>query len=83
MKKTIVRGSANSKKARAQHAGKPHARRSPAGRPAAAAVFAPTADGPESQTVGDEFKLQAEARSADDSDAEAGIYGLKRGETAG
>jgi hypothetical protein len=81
--KTMHRKQATHRKSRVSHAARPHVRRARAGKPAAAAASRPTENGPESQTVGDEYKLQSEARVEDDSDAEAGICGLKRGETAG
>lgn len=83
MQKTMVRKQTPRKNARVRRAVKTHPRRASADRPARPAAARPMDNGPESQTLGDEDQLQSQSRAVDDSDAEAGIYGLKRGENAG
>jgi|GEM_PF-4367924 len=81
MIKVMPRKQGARRKALAPRNAKPRARRR--GAVETPAVFRPMDGGPESSTVGDEYRLQAESRVADDLDGEAGIDGLKRGETAG
>ena len=81
MAKATSRKQTTHKKTRA-HAAKTHARRPHAFNPSVSESAAEAK--PESELVGDESSLQSEARVADDDlDDEAGIYGPKRGETAG
>ncbi|NNN04325.1 MAG: hypothetical protein HKL90_00345 [Elusimicrobia bacterium] len=83
MLKTMVRKQTPRKNTRVRRAVKAHPRRASAVRPAKPVAVRPMDNGLESQTLGDEDKLQSQSRAFDDSDAEAGIYGLKRGENAG
>ncbi len=84
MIKKTARKHATQKKTVARHSSKTHARRARAVAAAAPRTWRPTQDGPESQTLGDESALQAEASVRDESDVEAAAdYGLKREETQG
>jgi hypothetical protein len=84
MAKANSRKHATHKKARAQHALKPHGRRSNGMKPSASGATSTMAVKPEPEIVDEDFAPRSEIRSVDDdSEEEVGIYGPNRGETAG